>query len=333
MTTRPGFLLRLSVKTLGTSPINGLEEEPSVEVGEIRVAVKQAGRFLVLKAGDFETEADAEAFLPRLKGGLWNLAIEHNIAFVPFFGRRDITRPEDPYVAGRNLAESFNLIVEGPPQPVHGLTEEEGYAIFRTGEYMRFLGMGDFTAHVSTGWINAARTLVAGMTQIRPPAGDDADLATAIDLYLSSFYESSSRARFLTLMTALEVLAPVTDKHPTAVALLVELGNAIGARLANEADPEARDALEALKRETDFRRETSIRRRIRQLVLTEAPLGEVELKALAKRVVDAYDLRGAVVHGSAIHPNALGDASQTALDTVKLLLRSRLGLDVRQSQE
>lgn len=327
MITARGFTLRVSVKTLGEAPVVGLESEQAIDIGLIRVRVKQRERFLILSAGDFASETDAEAFLPRLKGGLWNLAIEHNIAFTPFFERRHITRPEDPYVAARNLAKSFDMTVEQPVEPVHGLTDEEGYTVFRSDESIRFLGVVEGTGHTSTGWVDVARTLTIGIENIRLPADEtDANLATAIDLYLSSFYESSIRARLLTLVMALEVLAPVTEKHPAAVQLLAHFLETIDVRLSGEANPEARDALEALRREADFRKDTSIRRRIRQLVLQEAPMSELDRETLAKRVVAAYDLRSSVVHTGTLDPQALAAAYDTAQHAVKLLLRRRLGL-------
>jgi hypothetical protein len=289
--------------------------------------VKQRGRYLILQAGDFDSEDDAEAFLPKLKGGLWNLALEHNIAFIPYFERRTISRYPDPEVAGRNLAKLFKGEVIEPVKPVHGLAEEEGYSIFQSSENIRFIGFGDVTASVSTGWARVAATLITGIEHVQPMADEtDGDIATAVDLYLASFYETSIRARFLTLMMALEVLAPVSEKHPAAVELLTALHTSIDERLVVEVDREARDALEALCRETDFRKETSIRRRIRHLVLNEVPLSDAELQALAKRVVAAYDLRGAVVHTGAVDPQALAEANETALDTVKRILRARLGL-------
>jgi hypothetical protein len=241
MATIPGYTLRVSVKTLSKSPVAGLGSEPAIDVCHIRVAVTQRGQFLVLSAGDFSSESDAEAFLPKLKGGLWNLAIEYNIAFTPFFERREICRSQDPVAATHNLAKSFGIPLE---EPVHGLTEEEGYTIFRSDEHIRFLGIGGAEAHGSIGWENVAKTLAAGITQSRPRASEiDTNLTMAIDLYLSSFYERSIRARFLTLMMALEVLAPVTEKHNAAVELLVNLQEAIDLRLLDEANVEARDAL------------------------------------------------------------------------------------------
>lgn len=326
MVTTPRYTLRVSVRTLGKMPVAGLESEPTIDVCHARVTVKQRGQFLVLSAGDFASESDAEAFLPRLKGGLWNLAIEYNIAFTQFFERREITRSQDPVAAAHNLAKSFGSPLEEPVQPVHGLTEEEGYTIFRSDENIRFLRMGDAELSVSTGWGNVAKALAYGINQVLPPASEiDINLTTAIDLYLSSFYERSIRARFLTLMMALEVLAPVTEKHEAAVELLASLQEAIDMRLVDEANLDARDALEALRRETNFRKETSIRRRIRRLVLEEAPLRDVDRQALAKKVVAAYDLRGSVVHTGTLDPNALAEANETALYALKMMLRSRLG--------
>lgn len=83
-----------------------------------------------------------------------------------------------------------------------------------------------------------------------------------------------------------------------------------------------------MRRETDFRNETSIRRLIRRLVLEEAPLCDVDRQALAKKVVAAYDLRGSVVHTGTLDPNALAEANETALHALKMMLRSRLGFAI-----
>jgi hypothetical protein len=214
MNNPPRFTLRVSVKVLGKEPIKGLEGEPSIAVGQITVTVKARWPFLILLARDFASEAEAEAFLTKIKSGLWNIALEHNIAFIPYFERRSITCAEDPEEAARNLAKSFGQPIKEPVEPVHGLTEEEGYTIFRSDENIRFIAMGDAHAYVSTGWNNVSKTLAEGFQKARHGiGGPDTTLATAIDLYLAQFYETSIRARFLTLMMCLEVLAPVTERQ------------------------------------------------------------------------------------------------------------------------
>lgn len=322
------YTLRLSVKTLGQDPVSGLTVEPTFTFGSIRVTAKRRGAYFLLQASDFASEGEAEDFLPRMKRGLWNLALAHNIAFIPFFERRDLTRSEDPIAAGRNLATSFGQPADEPVQPVHGVTEEGGYTIFPSGETIRFLALGDVRLTVSTNWEAVARTLTEGIQH--PGALTDeraSGLATAMDLYLTHFYEASIRARLLTLIMALEVLAPVTEKHATAIELLTEFRSSVEAKLACAEDPEARDALEALLREIDFRKESSIRRRLRRLVLDEAPLDTAGRQALAKKVVAAYDLRGALVHTGAIGSQALSEAHKTVLQSAKSILRARLGLE------
>jgi hypothetical protein len=214
----PRYTLRVSVKVLGKA-INGLETEPSITVGQIMVTVKQRWPFLILLARDFGSEADAEAFLTQIQGGLWNIAIEHNIAFNPYFERRSITRSADPEEAARNLAKNFGFTE--PIEPVHGLSDEEGYTIFQSGENIRYFAIHGGHAYVSTGWDSVSKTLAEGFQNVRPIAeGQDTGLTTAIDLYLANFYETAIRARFLTLMMCLEVLAPVTEKHAAAVRAL-----------------------------------------------------------------------------------------------------------------
>ncbi|WP_448131408.1 hypothetical protein [Stutzerimonas chloritidismutans] len=128
----------------------------------------------------------------------------------------------------------------------------------------------------------------------------------------------------MTLMMALEVLAPVTEKHVDAVVLLKDFSATVQTKLNEVLDEDARDALQALLREIDFRKENSIRRRVRKLVLDVVPLPEPELKELARKVVSAYDLRGSLVHTGAVDNQALSDAHAVALKATKLILKERL---------
>jgi len=109
-----GLTLRVAVETLNKEPFAGLESESGFQVGSVRVSITQRSGYLVFKAGDFVTEEEAASFLPRLKAGLWNLALEYNIAFIPDFEQRVITRSVDPESVGRNIAESFGLSDLGP---------------------------------------------------------------------------------------------------------------------------------------------------------------------------------------------------------------------------
>lgn len=134
------------------------------------------------------------------------------------------------------------------------------------------------------------------------------------------------RARLLTLMMVLEVLAPDLPKHEAAVAMLQKMMLDINKRLLEDIDEEERVALESLQREFDFRKETSIRRRVRELVRTGAGLAHVDRSQLAREVVRAYDLRGTIVHTGVASDDDVYTAHDTIFHTVKALLRGRLGL-------
>lgn len=319
------WMLRLSVKVLSEKALLGLESEPTFQVGSVLVTAKDSAGYFVLEARDFVTEDEALAYVPYLKTGLWNLAIDRNIAFVPFFERRDITRPDDPEEAARNLEKSFKVPYTGP---VHGLTQEAGFSVYQASENILFISMDGGKAYVLTPWKMVEKALSEGI-QFGNAGSEktDPNLTTALDLYLAHFSESSIRAKFLTLMMALEVLAPVTEKHAVAVGMLTDFAATVQVKLNTTIDDEARDALQALHKDIEFRKETSIRRRVRRLILDGTPLPEAERLEWARKVVKAYDLRGSMVHSGTVELKVLSEAHSVALDAVKLILGARLGLE------
>lgn len=315
------WTLRLSVLLLQEKSVSGLESEPTFKAGPVEITAKLKAGHLVLEARDFDSEAAALAYAPQLTVGLWNLAVDRGISFVPYFEQRHITRAPDPEQAGRNLSKQFDLPYSGP---VHGLTEEAGVSVYRSDEHIRFLSMSG-TMYTLSPWSLVEKALGEGIQLGAASVPLASDLATALDLYLAHLSETSIRARFLTLMMALEVLSPVTEKHPAAVALLKELAATVQTRLDDTPDEDTRDALQALAREIVFRKETSIRRRVRKLILDVAPLPKPELQELARDVVRAYDLRGSLIHTGTVEGLALGDAYAVALKAIKLILKARLG--------
>lgn len=291
--------------------------------------MSQRDRYLVLKAAEFVTEDDANRFLPNLKVGLWNLALEYNIAFIPDFTLRQITRSADPEAAGRNLAKSFGFPALGP---VHGLADEGGVTIYPIDQELKFISFGAGSGYVTTRLKDVIRVITEGIqTANADLISQDKRLATAIDLYLAHFYEQSQRARFLTLVMILEVMAPVTEKHVLVQEMISRWKIEIQERIKQQSDANALDALEALNRELEFRKETSIRRRVRQLILELALLDYEVRTELARRVISAYDLRGELVHSGTVDDGQLREALDVILKTVKLLLRARLGFDVKPS--
>ena len=317
------WTLRLSVLLLEEKSVLGLEAEPTFKAGALEITAKLRAGHFVLEAHDFDSEAAALAYVPQLTVGLWNLAIDRHISFVPYFEQRRITRAADPEQVGRNLKSQFDLPYTGP---VHGLTEEAGITVYRSDEHIRFASMRG-SGYSASPWALVEQALGEGIELGASCGPLSSDLATALDLYLAHLSETSIRARFLTLIMALEVLSPVTEKHPAGVALLNDFAERVQAKLDVEPDADARDALQALTREIGFRKETLIRRRVRQLILDVAPLPDSELQEFARDVVHAYDLRGALTHTGSVDDLALGNAYAVALKATTMILKARLRTD------
>ena len=317
------YTLRVSARTLETSSITGIETPVQLHLaGKPATFVMQHGN-LIVKISGFATEAEAEAFLPRIHAGLWNITLVQNLPFVLEQGRGDITYANDPVEAGKNLARGFDLEDDAP---VHGLGSAGGYAIFRADQNIKFFACGEASLHTASAFATLAPLLEEAVTECDERVLTDTKIATAISLYLGQFLETSMRARLLTLMMVLEVLAPDLPKHEAAVAMLQKMMLDIKKRLLEDIDEEERVALESLQREFDFRKETSIRRRVRELVRTGVGLAHVDRSQLARDVVRAYDLRGTIVHTGVASDDDVNTAHDTIFHTVKALLRGRLGL-------
>ena len=317
------YTLRVSAKTPHASSITGIDTPVEVALGGRRATFVLQHRNLIVRIADFATESEAEAFLPRLRAGLWNIALVRNVPFILEHGRGDITYADDPMQAGKNLARSFGLADDSP---VHGLGNSGGYTVFRTDQNIKFFAGGEASGYVSSPFDVLAPLFVEAVSTCEDGVISETKTATAISLYLGQFLETSMRARLLTLMMVLEVLAPDLPKHESAVAMLEKMTFDIDKRLREDINEEERFALESLQREFDFRKETSIRRRIRELVTTGAGLAHADRNQLAREVVRAYDLRGRIVHTGVASDDDVYAAHDTNFHTVKALLRGRLGL-------
>lgn len=138
----------------------GLEAEPTFKAGAVEITVKLRAGHFVLEAHDFDSEAAALAYVPQLTVGLWNLAIDRYISFVPYFEQRRITRAADPEQAGRNLnSQSVYLPYTGL---VHGLTEEAGITVYRSDEHIRFASMRG-TGYSASPWALVEQALGEGI--------------------------------------------------------------------------------------------------------------------------------------------------------------------------
>lgn len=148
-------------------------------------------------------------------------------------------------------------------------------------------------------------------------------LRTALELYSSYFYERSHSVRFLTLITALEILATSEEKHIVAVKLIDQWKCQLE-ELQNTyiKDTDEYDALDSLKRELLFRKQRSIRSQVRQLVLQAfIEAGNLSATDYARRAAKIYDQRSTLTHEGTLPEEILKQAEKDIKEILEVVLR------------
>jgi hypothetical protein len=152
----------------------------------------------------------------------------------------------------------------------------------------------------------------------------DQKLATALELYGAYFTESSGRARFLTLIMAIEALTAPTKKSKIALDLLARWKVETRLMIESIADCDADLAsLEALERELFFRQDDSIGIQIRKVVECELQ-GDSDVAEQVREVKRLYNLRSTLVHNGFLEASILDLATTSAKILVHRVLHSRL---------
>jgi hypothetical protein len=317
------FALRFPFRP--SQKVTGEKGPIPVDAGEIQLTLELSPPYVVLRAEPFPSEEAAAEFLPRLWGAVAWMSVDLVTGFAAEMTPDAVTYADDPDKAAENLSKSFGLAIEGP---VHGLVNGNFPSILPLGKTIRTITAGDASLIVSRGREQVAASLAEGL---RVPGtatvyGDER-LKTAIELFSDSDRESSVRSKFVTLISALEVLAPPILKHPIAQQLIDEFKDQASQMMATTAEgSEERHALESLQRELLFRREASIRSRVRELVLAGLPssLPGAERELRTRRAVSAYDDRGRLLHDGTLANEDLVKGYEVARSLVRDLLLARM---------
>lgn len=319
---------RLRFPFLSTHEVTDFSDPIPLHPRGVEASLEPHTPYVVLNLDGFESAAAAEQALPFAWGAVmlasvlsgWGFQLEANLDTVAY--------SDDPERAAENLRKNWGV---HPAGPVHGLVNGNLPVALPVDKDIRFVTAGQVGVHQS---IPASR-IVPHLEQALSvrDAGEvfvDARLKLALELWSDYHKERTLRAKFLTLVMVLEVLAPPADKHSVAQAIVdqwdAELTSALDgyARTSDEYE-----AIESLRREVAFRRERSIRSRIRMHALQI--VGDVnpeEAQRIARMAVRAYDLRGVLVHTGALGPSKLSDGHRIALQAVRTILLAAFGLSI-----
>ena len=124
---------------------------------------------------------------------------------------------------------------------------------------------------------------------------------------------------------ALEALASSTPRSELVLKMLDKWRVEVEAlQKTTELGSDDAASLESLSRKLLFRREDSIRRQIRNVVLTTLQAnGDADAAAMARKAVEVYDHRSTLVHEGKLESPVLGPATSDAKSIVERVLRAR----------
>ncbi|MGJ5814473.1 hypothetical protein [Paludibaculum fermentans] len=317
------FALRFPIRT--HHQITGLDPPLAIDLGDMIVRVIDENPYLVLRAEPFTTVEAAEAFLPHLWGAVAWMAVSVGIPFQAEMKLDQVTITTDPIQAALDLERSCGLVSNGP---VHGIVNANLPSVVSVGKNIRLAKVGIGGALIQS---LSAQSIEPHLRDgiLAPNAAAlyaDPRLRTAVELFCDAQIEHSMRSQFLTYIMALEVLTTPAMKHPIANELLDSLQAALsGQKLQFDKDTEEWHALSALEREILFRRDTSLRSRIRQLILSNLTrLADEERQSRARDLVWAYDVRSTIIHSGTAPPTDVSKAHGIARLAAKDILCSQI---------
>ncbi len=262
------------------------------------------GQDLALNSGAFDSVAAAKAAGDKILAGLLLASLRQG------FGLSIQTRVSRGVVTnhGKKMlaASRFDTVYDDS----YGLMifEDTGRTGFAEVGEARVLLTGPATSFVEA-WSAAASAAV----------GWDERILISYDLYASSRFENSSRARFLLLIMAVEALAAQSKRSESELALIDRLLKTIReAGLSTEQSAPLLSGVGKLKR-------VSIGHACRTYLARSVAARTVTDAGAADHFSVCYEIRGRIIHGGET-PSAsqLGDDSNRMERTVRELLMARI---------
>jgi hypothetical protein len=297
-------------------------------VGSLGMSLAKESGYHCLHIEGFESEESAKDFYGKINSGLKYVTLNTGLSVLSEFELQNVKYTEDPEAARANLSKSLNMEIE---EPVDALIDGARPAIYLSEKNIRKITGGDVTLTLSQSSENFLK-LFAKTTEFKnsEQVEKDEKFRSALELYSGHFLEVTPRAKFLTLVMALETIAMPTRRTDNVLQLIDKWKKEADEELHKlNKDGDDYLSLESLSRELLFRKEDSIRRRIRNYVFKIADIGDSEIASdLAKSALKVYDFRSALVHGKKIDKQELSNQLSKAKDIVLKVLIHRFENEV-----
>lgn len=283
----------------------------------ISIKIEQSGEYSILYAQVFESVEDAEIFLNRIWAGFMWVLLNQGLPFNANLDLDQVKYSKEPEQAAKNF---------GLKDKIDGFAFADQPSIYPCDKKISFIS----SSHPNiTAGPNIERFLPKLVEGISFPKShevyQDAKLQTALELYNAYFSDSSSSARFLTLVMALETLTETETKPEFVINLLDDWKKqVVELKTEFEADSDEYIGIDALARELLFRKQASIRSQIRSMVRnTLEMIGNPEAKMLASQAVKIYDYRSTLVHKGKLPADVLRKVQTEARQILELVLKAK----------
>lgn len=322
------YVLRFPFELVGSHEISGVEESVSRPFKSLAMRLEGNGQFCVLTVTGFESSAAARDFITPIWAGLTWVLLNRGIVFRAELEPRSVVFFDDPVEAARNISKGLSRQLD---QRLDGMGDGHGPCVYASDKHLRFLTSLPVTARIGNPVEQFLDYFEEGIGAKNSEAIiSDTRLRTAIDLYCAHFTETSRHAKLITLVMAIESLTNKSDKQAVALELIAKWQSEIKDAM-DVLDPDCEDhfSLKCLERELLFRRETSIRSRVKDLVLqTFSECSAREAHELANKAVRIYDMRGSLVHDGTLPEKQLAVATKDAQHLVARILRAKFEITV-----
>jgi hypothetical protein len=290
--------------------------DKSIITGNLEFSLKREDRFYILTIGGFPSEDDAKKYIDSIWAGL---LLHLGLSPHAEFQTQKVAYTEDPHQAARRLLERFGL----QRSTVDGVIDGGMPAVYPTDKHLLTTTMGLATVGVTTPAMKVLEILSEGASYSRSSEliADD-KLRLALELYGAYYWESNSNTRFLTLVMALEALAPRETRPAPVIRLIKKWQSELEEQIEKTDSTQKKDleSLESLRGGVERLKEESIKSSIRNFVQTTLQLHGIEADQTAKKVGEIYDLRSILLHEGKLEPSKLGRATTDAADIVKRVL-------------
>ncbi len=281
-----------------------------IAFGDHNLEIVENQGIQLLRITGFKTPEEAEAFFQRLRGALLRLIVRSRLSVRSTRAMQKVQLKE-PSVDVRGN-QSFGDIFEKK-----GWTHLDGYVDHSPAvvipEHLRIMefGTGSLSVTISMPVPSFLEHLAEGLALPQPEKiAADERLSLAIDLYAASLWETSQRARVVSLASSLEALIKperVSETASDQIDKLLEVFDS--ARDCSAEDGERRRALDRMRSRLAGLKEESISENLRKLAAAHANvIGETTVEA-RRNMVTAYGVRSKLVHDGYVPEDEIADAA------------------------